>query len=73
MHQPDGHFLGIAVVSVDTQVDAERLRVEYNGKVIDHSEFDGPVSDRFYWWLTGTRLSTICASHTSSGPQISVV
>ncbi|KAE8538706.1 hypothetical protein D1P53_005069 [Cryptococcus gattii VGV] len=37
MHQPDGHFLGIAVVSVDTQVDAERLRVEYNGKVIDHN------------------------------------
>ncbi|OWT40048.1 hypothetical protein C362_02546 [Cryptococcus neoformans Bt1] len=37
MHQPDGHFLGIAVVSVDTQVEAERLRVEYNGKVIDHN------------------------------------
>ncbi|KIR75748.1 hypothetical protein I310_00445 [Cryptococcus deuterogattii CA1014] len=43
MHQPDGHFLGIAVVSVDTQVDAERLRVEYNGKVIDHTRKPNPA------------------------------
>ncbi|ADV21804.1 hypothetical protein I315_00451 [Cryptococcus gattii Ru294] len=46
MHQPDGHFLGIAVVSVDTQVDAERLRVEYNGKVIDHTNVDCSLLER---------------------------
>ena len=41
-HSSTGQFLGYALVQVGHEVDAERLRLEYSGQIIDGSESPSP-------------------------------
>ena len=42
---PDKVFTGTALVGVGHAVDAERIRLEYSGQLIDNSESDVPCTD----------------------------
>lgn len=44
LHAPAGTFLGLALVQVGNEMDAERIRREYSGQIIDASESAAPPS-----------------------------
>lgn len=44
-HSPTGSFLGLALVTVANETDAERLRREYSGQTIDASSCIPPSFD----------------------------